>query len=126
MSWADIRTAARRKVHQTFAVPVLYYPALSKVPLDTTLLGSSLTARLQNKVQIAPDAVGGGYSQILEGVTRVFFNVEDLAVLNLNPVKGDRVLFVDYGHTYRLDNKETPNGPINQKWAVSLVGVRSP
>ena len=119
-SWADIRTSARRQVHETFAVPVLYYRGNSKVPFATPV-ESPLTARLHNKVQVASEAVGGGYSQILEGVTRVFFNVEDLQALGLVPAKADRVTFVDYGQTYRLDNKETPNGPINEKWSVSLV-----
>lgn len=121
-SWADIRTTARRKVHQTFAVPVLYYVRGSRVAFNDA--ANPLTARLQNKVQVAPDAIGGGYSQILEGVTRIVFNVEDLVALNLVPGKGDRVTFPDYGHTYQLENRDTPNGPINVKWSASFVGPR--
>lgn len=117
--WGQTKAMGRRAVHATFAIPVSYVPKGTTTPLETAL-GTPLTARLHNRVQVQADALSGGYAQIIEGITKCVFNVEELAAQGIIPAKGDKVTFVEYGITVILDTRDTPNGPINDIWNVSI------
>ena len=117
MSYADIKTQARRARHQAFAVPVQFYPKGARSALA---LVPPLTARLHNRVTVAADPLGGGYAQITEGITRLLFSRDELAAAGLVPKQGDRVAFgPPFDVTVLLDTKDTPNGPVVEKWNVS-------
>lgn len=118
MSFADIKTQARRAVHSAFAVPVLFYPGGSTVAASPE---NPLMARLHNKVQISADPLSGGYAQIVEGVTRVIFDRDTLQAAGIAPRQGDVVEFTAYKVRVRLDTRDTPNGPVTDRWSVNLV-----
>jgi len=81
------------------------------------------------------DIAGEGYATIVEGVSRVVFNREELAVLNAGtavaPVRGDRVVFSDYFAVgqpaiLELDARDAFEGPIDEKWAVTQYLRQTP
>jgi hypothetical protein len=119
-SFADIKKSARRAVHTAFAVPIVYYlrgttsPAAVEIPL---------TARFQDKIIVEQDPLGAtaGFSTMLTQVARVVFNREQLAGAGISPANGDYVVFPDYDLTATLDVRDPPNGPIDDKWSVSLA-----
>lgn len=104
-------------VHSTFAVPVSYYDKGSRTP---RVLENPVTARLHNRIAVAPDPVAGGYAQIVEGVTRVIFSRDNLTLAGVAPKQGDKISFgPPYNVVVVLDVKDTPNGPVTEKWSVS-------
>lgn len=115
MNHADIKKQARRTVHRQFAVPVLYTLKGQSTPLA---LEKSLTARIHNRVVTDPDGTGRGGAQILDDVTRVVFDREELALHGIVPAKDDRVTFPDYSMSVLLQTKDPYNGPIAEKWTV--------
>ena len=117
--WAATKAAGRRAVHATFAVAVVHTPKGTTTP-SVPALGNSLTARLHNRVTVQADGISGGYAQIIEGVTKVVFNREEIAAQGIAPGKGDKVTFTEYGITVILDTRDTPNGPIDDIWNVSI------
>jgi hypothetical protein len=123
VSWAATKIQARLDVHNAFALPVLYYLAGTTTALA---LASPLTARLHNKVVLPPSPETGGYAQMLEGVTKVLFNRQQLNALGVVPAQGDYLQFTDYPLyaggfvTATLDVRDPRNGPVVDKWSVSL------
>jgi hypothetical protein len=115
VSFLDIKAMTRRQVHATFAVPCVL----------TTGDGSfSVTARLHGKQMVGGDIESQGYSVTIEGVFRVVFNREELAILGVKPARGDRVTFADYigpgqDITVELDARDEYDGPIDEKWSVA-------
>lgn len=126
MTFHDIKAKSRRDVHRTFAVPCVL----------TTVDGTfSCTARLHGRMVLGGDIAGEGYATIVEGVSRVVFNREELAVLNAGtavaPVRGDRVVFSDYFAVgqpaiLELDARDAFEGPIDEKWAVTQYLRQTP
>lgn len=119
MTWADIRTRTRRDVHRTFAVPCVLTTA------DGTF---TLNVRLHGRMVLGGDIDGEAYATIIEGVSRVIFNREDLALLagglGVKPVRGDRVVFPDYfgpgqDAALELDARDQYDGTIVEKWTVA-------
>ena len=115
MSFLDIKAQTRRTVHATFAVSC------------TLMTGDgpwAVTARLHGKMMVGGDIESQGYSVTIEGVFRVVFNREELAILGVKPARGDRVTFADYigpgqDITVELDARDEYEGPIDEKWSVA-------
>lgn len=117
MNYADIKARARLDRHKAFAVPVQFYPKGQRTPLA---LVPPITARLHNRVTVAADPTGGGYAQITEGITRVIMSRVELAAASLVPKQGDRLVFgPPFDVAVQLDTKDTPNGPVVERWNVS-------
>lgn len=114
MTFADIKAAARRSVHQVMAVPCFY-----SGPGGLATIG--LTARLHTKVVVGGDLSGQGYATIIEGVTRAVFNREELAALGVTLRRNGKVTFPDYGMTLQLDSRDTYDGAITEKWTVASL-----
>lgn len=112
MSFADIKAAARRSVHETFAVPVQYRTSPADEPID-------LTARLHTRIVVGGE--NGTYASIIEGVTRIVFNREELAAKSVVPFRNAVVTFPDYGQSFVLDIRDPQSGPVTEKW--SLAGL---
>jgi hypothetical protein len=73
---------------------------------------------------VGGDMESQGYSIVLEGVFRVVFNREELALSLLRPVRGDRVVFANYigsgqDMAIELDARDDYDGPIDEKWSVA-------
>ncbi len=112
-SFAYLKTRMRQKAHQAFALPVVYYPTGGGPAVN-------LSARLHGKLVQGGDLDGQGYAAIIENVTRLVFNREELAAA----VQGDllprsRVYLPDYGLTLVLNIRDPYDGPINERWSVS-------
>jgi hypothetical protein len=112
MSFADIKATTRRNVHKEFAVPTNYYAPGSTTPI-------ALSARLHGKLVQGGDLSGQGYSVIIENVTRLVFNREELATMNVSPANGSTVHFLDYDVWVTLDTRDPYDGPINERWALA-------
>lgn len=122
MSFLDLKTASRRKVHTAFAVPCL---------LTRGWRGGggtiALTARFHTRIGIGGDLSGQGYATIIEGIQRVIFNREEFttafdgALLTL--VRSDIVTFPGYLNgddmAVTLDARDPYDGPIDEKWSVA-------
>jgi signal peptidase I len=75
-------------------------------------------------MMVGGDMESQGYSVTLEGVFRVVFNREELAVVGTKPNRGDRVVFTDYigpgqDMAIELDARDEYDGPIDEKWSVA-------
>lgn len=112
MSFADIKAQARRDVHETFAVLIQYRNSPSDEPTD-------LMARLHTRIVVGGE--NGQYASIIEGVTRVVFDREELAEKGIVPRRNAVVTFPDYGQSYVLDIRDPLSGPVTEKW--SLAGL---
>lgn len=112
-TWADTKAQARRAVHKTFAVRCLYRETANASPVE-------LKARIHNKIIIGGGA-GGGYAQIVEGVSNILFSKEELILADVIPKRDAFVTFPDYGSNFQLDIRDPNTGPVVEKW--SLAGL---
>jgi hypothetical protein len=110
MSFADIKAEARRSVHEAFAVPCQYRASASDQPTD-------LTARLHTRIVVGGE--NGSYASIIEGVTRVVFDREELAAKSVVLRRNGLVTFPDYGQSFVLDIRDPQSGPVTEKWALA-------
>lgn len=74
-------------------------------------------ARLHSRMMVG-GGEGAGYATIIEGVTHVIFNKEELIVLNVIPKRDAFVTFPDYSQTFVLDMRDPRAGPIVEKWSL--------
>lgn len=125
MSFLDLKTKARRSVHNAFAVPCILTNGDGSFPT---------VARLHTRMQLGGDIASEGYASIIEGVNRVVFNREQLAALDgglgVVPARGDQVVFTNYIATgmdlaLELDARDTYEGPIDERWAVADFNIVS-
>ena len=73
---------------------------------------------------VGGDIESQGYSVTIEGVFRVVFNREELAIVGVRPQRGDRVIFSNYfgigqDAAVELDARDEYEGPIDEKWSVA-------
>lgn len=119
-SFAALKTRARRQVHCAFAVPVQYYLAGTSSPLVTQY---PVTARFSDKIVTDADPLGtgAGYATNLDQVAKVTFDRDQLAANGISPKQLDSVYFPDYQIMATLDLRDPFDGPINDRWSVSLA-----
>ena len=120
MTFLAEKARTRRNVHRAFAVPCLFG--------DDSV---ALTARFHDKMSLGGDIEPGvGYANIIEGITRVIFDREELAAADggfgVTPTRGDRIVFPDYmgisgDLTVELDARDPYDGPIDEKWSVAVI-----
>jgi hypothetical protein len=115
VSFLDIKARTRRQVHATFAVPCI---------LTVEDVTYALAARLHGRMVVGGDIESQGYSVTIEGVFRVIFNREELAILDVTPRRGDQVTFINYigpgqNIAVELDARDEYEGPIDEKWSVA-------
>lgn len=75
---------------------------------------------------LSGDLAGQGYAGIIEGVTHVVFNREELQTLGVTPLRGDGLAFANFfgaGQvlTVQLDARTPYDGPIDEKWTVAVL-----
>lgn len=117
MGFAQIKTIARRAVHDALAVQCLYDARDGKPAVE-------LRARLHTKIVVGGDGGNAAYATIIEGVTRAIFNREEIARLGVTLVRNGRVTFPEYAtlgnsFVFVLDNRDTYDGPITEKWTLA-------
>jgi hypothetical protein len=109
--WADVKADARRTVHETFAVRCLY-----RAPGQNDTV--EVSARLHTRMVVG-GAEGAGYATIVEGVTRVIFDREELIVKGVRPRRNGLVTFPDYGSSFALDVRDDYAGAITERWSLA-------
>lgn len=113
MSFAQLKRDLRRAVHDGFAVDATYQ--------DSTMLEPvSLRARWHTKgARPFGDLGGEGFAEIIENEDRVVFDVDDLTVKGICPVRGAVVSFADYGICVKLNMRGDKTGPVSEEWTVT-------
>ncbi len=111
MSFAEIKAAARRAVHDAFAIAATYQDAVVTTPVD-------LLVRYHTRMVRPFGDDGSGYAEVIENIDRVVFDTEALAALGITPIRTGVVTFPDYGITVKLDVRDPTSGPIAQAWTV--------
>lgn len=111
MSFADIKAQMRRDVHAAFALSCVY-TGPGEEPRD-------LTVRFHDKNRTGGDMNAQGWATVIEGVTRVSFNREELAETGVTPKQYGVLYFPDYDFTMTLSLKEPYDGPIDENWGVA-------
>lgn len=122
MNFALVKAKARRGVHAALAVPCFYYDVDTygfNRQFNRWFSGRMpITARFHDR--ISPfQAPTTGYAAIIEGITRVVLNREQLAALGVVTKQYDIIEFVDYGLFVKLQQRDPYDGPITEKWTVS-------
>lgn len=108
--FSEEKLIARRAVHEQFAVPAVYYEV-------TPGPGRGLRARLHTKIARGGD-IGGGYAEVVEGITRAVFNREELALQRITLRRNGLVLFPGNVRV-TLDIRDPYEGPLNESWTVT-------
>lgn len=112
-SFADAKKLVRRTVHKTFAVPALYQADSVSTPV-------ACKARWHSKIEKTGDLDNEGWAQVIEGIDRVIFDVDEATTLGVS--RGGKIIFPDLGNiAFELDTQEDPDGPIEEIWLVTLV-----
>lgn len=111
--FASALAKAAKVVHDTFKVQALYYAPGS-------LVSVTLGVRWHDKATLVGNIVETGYADVIEGIDRVIFDRDELALKSVVLERSGRVVL---GPVYNnavlcLDAEEKANGPVNVTWKV--------
>ncbi len=125
MSILDVRVAARRALHQQFALDAIYTDADNVNPVGITVRWYG-----QN-VHPVGDFDGAGYAEVWERVDRLKFMRSLLAAARsgagLTLLRNGLVTIPDLANaTFRLDAMLPPDGPEEIMWTVTPEGIVAP
>lgn len=113
--FAELKRDSRRAVHDLFKVDATYTGPGGATPVP-------LHVRLHNKIVTTGDLQGNGYVEVLEGVDRIIFNIEELQSTGVNPVQNGILTFTTYHNVqFYLNTKVPMDGPIDVIWYVKRV-----
>lgn len=109
-NWQDLKARTRRIVHTTFAGSATYK--------DNSLIAPvGLNVRWHNKIQLV-GALEEGYAETIEGIERIIFDRDELALKQVNLVHKGQVVMED-GTRLRLETQEPIVGPVEVIWQVA-------
>lgn len=118
MPLSEIKTQARAALHGAMAEPASYSFGGNTYPTPEQIdAGLSLTVRWHNKMRIQGERDSSDVG-ILEGINRLVFNTDNLAALGLTLERLGQIDIPGYGKTFRLDQEEESDGPLNVYWSV--------
>lgn len=109
--FAAAKALARRTVQETFGVQAFYSDATVNVPVE-------FRARWHNRSnRPVGDLDAGGYAEIVEGIDRIVFILEDCP---FTPTRTGVVTFPSIpGQEFILEYKEPASGPLEESWTVT-------
>lgn len=109
----EAKARARRKLHKLASAPATYLDETLGAPVN-------ITVRWHNK--IIPAETINGESEIISGIERLIFNEEELALLDITPVRGAVVTIPKYDDMeFELGFEEPNDGPITTAWSVTAI-----
>ena len=109
----EAKIKARRRVHKLAAAPALYEDETLADPV-------AITVRWHNK--IIPAETINGESEIISGIERLLFNEEELALLDIVPIRGATVTIPKYDNMkFELGFEEPNDGPVTTAWSVTAI-----
>jgi hypothetical protein len=97
MGWHEIRTAARRNVHQQFALPAFYSTA------DLAVIEQPISVRLHNDLKKFGDLDREGFARVMETVNQIIFDSDEVV-----PVRNATVTFRFDGQADLVYNIDLP------------------
>ena len=115
-NFAAIKAKARRDVHASLSVPARYENYAQDVIVE------DLSVRWHNKIAIMGDLENGGYANIVEGIERIIFTREELAVKGVVLSEGDSIIMTAEGYENArlvLKTQEPIVGPVEVVWQVA-------
>lgn len=116
---SELKTQARAALHGAMAEPASYsFGGGDPVPTPEQIeAGLNLTVRWHNKMRIQGERDSSDVG-IIEGINRLVFNTDNLAALDLTLERLGVVTIPGYGKSFRLDQHDEPDGPLNDYWSV--------
>lgn len=114
----EAKAKARRRVHGLAAAPALYRDD-SFAPGEAAV---EITVRWHNK--IIPAASINSDTEIISGIDRLVFNIEELAALEPPLVleRGGLVTIPKYDNmVFELAFEEPNDGPVTTAWSVNAI-----
>lgn len=109
-AWADAKVVARQAVHDTFALPGVFYETSVSTP---TVDDDTVTVRVHDKSKNVGDLAGTNlsYAEVAERPTRMIFQTSDLDGRDI--ARGSMVVMLNYMGDmvgYHIDVVEPPDG----------------
>jgi hypothetical protein len=109
-AWADAKKAARQVVHDTFALPGIFYETEASTP---TVDDDVVTVRIHDKPKLVGDLAGTNlsYAETAERPTRAIFQTSELDGRAIS--RGSMVVMLNYMGDivgYFVDNVNPPDG----------------
>jgi hypothetical protein len=115
--FAAVKQAARRIVHQTFALDAEYWYNDGDVPV-------ALRVRWHNKLTNVGDPNNEGYPVTIDTIDKVIFDIEELAAKTVVVARGGRVKILHPafgGQVLAIDTRDPRCGPTDQVWYVAKI-----
>lgn len=112
--FAEHKAKARQVIHDHLAVAAIYRENNAADPVN-------LTVRWHNKIALSGDLDNGGYTEMIEGVNRVVFNIPELLAAGVKIRQGARLTMVDTSEVLIVGVQEKTHGPIEEIWQVGPV-----
>lgn len=109
-AWADAKKAARQSVHDTFALPGIFYATAASTP---TVEADTVKVRVHDKHKLVGDLAGTNlsYAETAERPTQMIFQQLDLVGRTL--ARGSMVVMFNYNGDevgYHIDNVHPQDG----------------
>jgi hypothetical protein len=114
--FSELKKQVRQTVHVTMSVPAIY--THDSAPGVET----ELRVRWHNKIARVGDLLEAGYSEVVDGINRVIFNVPELIEKGVVLARGGRItLDTEYydGAQLILETKEPRVGPVEEIWLIA-------
>lgn len=112
---SEAKSLVRRRVHEAFGVEAMYHD-------NSMPEAKPVRVRYHNKIVRGDQWIGQGDAEIVEGIQRAIFNMQNLAEQGIVPRAGGRVtmpLLHWNGAVLNLDHMEPRVGPEEEIWAVT-------
>lgn len=112
--FAQLKHDARRAIHDTMRVTCDY--TATGIPS-----GTQLGVRWHNKINRMGDLENQGYAEIVEGIDRMIFDLEELSAKGITLVRNGVVTLPEImgSISFALDVQEPDTGPIERIWLVT-------
>lgn len=113
-AFAQIKYDARRAVHDALKVDAVYTG-------PDGITSVTLGVRWHNKINRHGDIEAQGYAEIIEGIDRIIFDLEELAAKSVTLRREGTVTMPEImgGATFSLDAQEPDAGPMLRIWLVT-------
>ena len=111
---AEIKARARKAVHAAFSVSASHRAYGSDV-------ATAIQVRWHNKLVLQGNGTSEGYADVIEGIDRMVFDIDELATKGIALERGDTVTMGPeyHGVVLVLEEMEPITGPVEQKWWVA-------
>lgn len=114
---AAVKARVRRTVHNTLGIAAEYVD-------DTMAAPEQLRVRWHNRIVQTGDLQNGGYAEIIDGINRVIFDIDELLLKGVIVHRGGRLKIsapAFNGAVLVIGERDSDCGPIEQTWYVGKL-----